>query len=232
MKSIKRVQKIESICIYSAFIKMKKKRKLLKFIRLPPKARRMASSICSLLRPQLVPFSRSSLTSFLKKIPVTLSMTKTCESNTFSLGVNERISMSHYKVENILLCMIAHLRVLPLLLSRVGAVFYDLYRPLVIKFPDCLFRKNIVWCTWNLKWGLQSKCWPLFIFFLAEQTWKFLHKNPSFLPPLPKPNELYWPFLGLLLYVRRSLLSSNMKVSLRGGYQAPSFLVDAWLYTL
>lgn len=99
MKSIKRVQKIESICIYSAFIKMKKKRKLLKFIRLPPKARRMASSICSLLRPQLAPFSRSSLTSFLKRIPVTLSMTKTCESNTFSLGVNERISMSHYKVE-------------------------------------------------------------------------------------------------------------------------------------
>lgn len=126
MKSIKRVQKIESICIYSAFIKMKKKRKLLKFIRLPPKARRMASSICSLLRPQLAPFSRSSLTSFLKKIPVTLSMTKTCESNTFSLGVNERISMN----QNILLCMIAHLRVT----SSFSPLGWGRYFTIFIKF--------------------------------------------------------------------------------------------------
>ena len=134
MKSIERVQKIESICIYSAFIKMKKKRKLLKFIRLPPNARRMASSICSLLRPQLAPFSRSSLTSFLKKIPVTLSMTKTCESNTFSLGVNERISMSHKKWKIFFWVWLRIFECFIFLLSRVGAVFYDLYQISCLSF--------------------------------------------------------------------------------------------------
>ena len=38
----------------------------------PPSARRIASSICSLLRPQSSPFLRSSSTSFRRKIPVTL----------------------------------------------------------------------------------------------------------------------------------------------------------------
>ena len=99
--------------------------------------------------------------------------------------------------------------------SSFSSLGWGRYFTIFIKFPDCLFGKNIVWYTWNLKWGLQSKSWPLFIFFLAEKTWKFLHKNPSFLPPLPKPYELYWPLLRLLLYVSGKLLSSNMKVSLK-----------------
>ena len=96
------------------------------------------------------------------------------------------------------------------LLCRVGE-FYDLYRPLS-NFLIVFKKQSMLY----LKWGLKSKRWPLFVLFLAEQTWKFLHKNPFFhLPSLSKTYELYWPLLRLLLYVRRKLLSSNMKVSLK-----------------
>lgn len=73
-----------------------------------------------------------------------------------------------------------------------------------------------------LKWGLKSKHWPPFTFFSAENAWKFRHKHYFFYLPSLKTYELYWPLLKLLLYVRRKLLSSNMKVSLKRGYQAPS----------